>query len=84
QPGEIQEFAVSLAGAVKSAIKIKVLSPEGKDVRYYSKTIPLQNGSGAGSFRTALNDQAGQWKVIAKDVITGFETEQYFELEPVK
>lgn len=53
---------------------ISVHRPDGSEFRQYSGNILLSNGSGAHSFRIALNDPTGIWRIRIRHVPTGSAT----------
>ena len=60
--------------------RVDVFSPSGKHMRRYSGNAELADGAGAWSFRTALNDQTGRWKVRVSEVVSGVVSERVFEV----
>ena len=52
-------------------VLVEVFTPDGKRSRLYSGVCDAKGGSGEYSFRTALNDPAGSWRIVATDYVTG-------------
>ncbi|MCJ7502825.1 MAG: hypothetical protein MUP80_07180, partial [Acidobacteriia bacterium] len=75
KPGEIIKFAIRLtprAGAAQesvpdSAVHIEVRNPAGRILDYYGANLPMPNGATEFSVSLALNDQAGVWRVSARE-----------------
>jgi hypothetical protein len=63
------------AGVDRSVVAVKVFSPDGKLVRYYSGNVDIEGGVGDFEIPFAGNDPQGDWRVRARDVISGLETE---------
>jgi hypothetical protein len=53
------------------AINFRVYGPDGKERRYYGKTLFGENGQAALELRTALNDAQGTWTIQAADLASG-------------
>jgi hypothetical protein len=77
--GEATGYQVKLkigaARPVRQVIKIEVSGPDGSKP-LYSRNIDAQGGVGRGSFRLALNDTPGVWRVRATDVFSGATAEK--------
>ena len=52
-------------------VLVEVFTPDGKRSRLYSGVCDAKGGAGEYSFRTALNDSAGSWRIVATDYVTG-------------
>lgn len=52
-------------------VLVEVYDPNGTKSRLYSGVCDAKGGAGEHSFRTALNDPAGIWRVVATDYVTG-------------
>jgi hypothetical protein len=53
-----------------SAVHIEVRNPAGKILDYYGANLPLANGAAEFSVPLALNDEAGVWRVTAREPFT--------------
>lgn len=60
---------------LKSVVRIDVYDPDGTYIQYYSSNSDITNGSGSYSFRTAMNDLPGVWKIRFTEVISSIEKE---------
>jgi uncharacterized protein YfaS (alpha-2-macroglobulin family) len=78
KPGEIVKFTIRLtprAGAAQesvpdSAVHIEVRNPAGRILDYYGANLPMANGATEFSVSLALNDQAGVWRVSARETFS--------------
>ena len=52
-------------------VLVEVYDPAGRKSRLYSGVCDAKGGAGTYAFRTALNDPAGTWRVVATDYVTG-------------
>ena len=74
-PGE--DVKVSVQAGVPGLSKachpviVDVYAPDGKRKRLYSGVCDAKGGRGEHTFRTALNDPKGTWRVVATDYVTG-------------
>ncbi len=59
---------------------IRVMGPDGREYRQYGGRVALEHGRGEAQIPLALNDPAGEWRIIARDVATGIEAETTFLL----
>jgi len=64
-------FRVMGARQLRSVAKVVVTDAAGREVGVYGGNRDIVNGAGAASFRTALNDPAGTWRVAVTEVISG-------------
>ena len=60
----------------RSVVSVQVFDPAGKSVRYYSSNVTVIDGKAEFAIPFALNDSKGNWKVQARDVISGLTAEQ--------
>jgi hypothetical protein len=67
------ELRVSGVEKYRSVATVKVIDPEGREVDVYGGNVDIIDGIGNVSFRTALNDRVGSWKVWVKDTVSGVE-----------
>ena len=65
------EFRVLAGPGLRSVAKVEVFDPSGKSAAHYGRNVDVVDGHGRFSFRTALNDIAGVWKVVVTDVLSG-------------
>ncbi len=65
------DFKTSGAGDLRSVVSVTVTDPSGKERRIYGGNRDIVNSAGAASFRTALNDPAGDWIVEVTEVASG-------------
>jgi hypothetical protein len=77
------EISVRTSPAAKAihVVHVEVLSPNGKPYKEYSRNMSCAGGKGLTSFRLALNDPVGKWKVILTDVATGTRGEREFAVK---
>jgi hypothetical protein len=66
------------AAAVRRVFAVRVYSPDGELRHMYGGNVEAPSGSGEGAFRLALNDPAGEWRVVAVDAATGESGEARF------
>ena len=83
QRGDAIGYEVKLktgaARAARHVIKVEVFGPDGKK-QLYGRNVDTRGGSGRGSFRLALNDAAGTWRVKVTDVFSGVTAEKNWEV----
>jgi hypothetical protein len=65
------QFRVTGANQLRSVAKVVVTDAAGREVSFYGGNRDIVNGAGTASFRTALNDPAGVWRVAVTEVISG-------------
>ncbi|MGH9938543.1 MAG: hypothetical protein ACREAM_20070, partial [Blastocatellia bacterium] len=65
------DFRVTGAGQLRSVAKVVVTDAAGREVSVYGGNRDIVNGVGSVSFRTALNDLLGTWRVSVTEVISG-------------
>jgi hypothetical protein len=73
-------FQVEGVDNYRSVATVKVLNPTGEVVRYYGGNVDIINGKGSLAFRSALNDETGEWKVVVTDTISGIKGETAIQL----
>ncbi len=74
--GETGRIGLSLAGQLSAqadVFHIEVREPDGQLVSRYSCNVLAPAGAGEALLPLALNDPAGQWTVLVKDVLGGQE-----------
>lgn len=62
-------------------VQVEVYDPNGVRSRLYSGVCDAKGGHDAYTFRTALNDPAGTWRVVATDYVTGRKATGAFSLK---
>ena len=65
------QFRLASSPRLRSVAVVKVTAPSGREMVYYGNNQEITNGVGSTSFRTALNDQAGTWRVSVTETISG-------------
>jgi len=63
-------------------VHIDVAGPDGVARAYYSQNLLVENGDAECRIEFALNDQPGDWEIIATDVATGVSGRSVITLEP--
>ncbi|MBU0608795.1 MAG: hypothetical protein KKI08_12985, partial [Armatimonadetes bacterium] len=82
--GDTVAYTVSLKGGAdtrRQVVHLTVLAPDGTEYRDYDRNMLLGSKAVAGSFRLALNDPPGKWRIMARDVASGQATEATFTVE---
>ena len=84
--GDEVKFSMSIPGKLKgtTTVYITVQGPSGRHLRHYSQSMLMAYGnkSGAGTIKLALNDAPGQWKITARDMLSGATTDHTFSVRP--
>ena len=65
------KVAVNAGAGVNPVVVMRVYRPDGALAREYSENLEAKGGAAAGAFHLALNDPAGNWKLVATDVASG-------------
>jgi Beta-galactosidase trimerisation domain len=65
------QFRIATSPRLRSVAKVRVIDPTGREMRYYGGNHEITGGTGSISFRTALNDSPGSWRVEVTDAISG-------------
>ncbi len=65
------QFRIASSPQLRSVAKVRVVDPAGREMRYYGGNQEITGGTGSISFRTALNDSPGSWRVEVTDTISG-------------
>ncbi len=71
KPGGAVAYTVALPGgsdARKQLVRLTVLRPDGSEYGDYARNLLLGSKAFSGSFRLALNDPPGKWRVVARDL----------------
>ena len=81
RPGEELNYSIRLNGAWSKpgyhVFRIKVSAPDGEK-KWYAAQLSSDKGQASSSFRLALNDVPGRWRIKATDVATGISGEARF------
>jgi hypothetical protein len=78
---EVQvQFQVNGLNEYRSVATVSIINPEGEVLQYYGSNVDIVDGKGIFSFRTALNDLTGSWRIEVTDAISGIKGEAVFEL----
>ncbi len=59
----------------------KVYDPSGQPRSWYGGNLDAPAGAADGAFRPALDDPAGRWRLVVRDVASGIEAQGYLEVE---
>jgi Beta-galactosidase/Beta-galactosidase trimerisation domain len=65
------QFRITSLPHLRSVAKVTVTDPRGREIRYYGGNQEITGGAGSISFRTALNDSAGTWRVTVTEALSG-------------
>jgi hypothetical protein len=65
------QFRIASSPQLRSVAKVRVIDPAGREMRYYGGNREISDGTGSISFRTALNDSPGVWRVAVTETISG-------------
>jgi Beta-galactosidase/Beta-galactosidase trimerisation domain len=65
------QFRISSSPQLSSVAKVTVTDPRGREMRYYGGNQEITTGAGSISFRTALNDSPGTWRVTVTESLSG-------------
>jgi hypothetical protein len=85
--GDTVAFEVVLKGVDKPGLHVlhaALVSPQGREFRYYTDNLVAEGGKAKGSFPLALNDAPGKWKLRLRDVATGVGDSKTFIVEEAK
>jgi len=63
-------------------VRLELVAPEGHPDELYSRNVRVESTSHIERFHLAYNDPAGQWRVIAHDLVSGRVVEASFTLPP--
>jgi hypothetical protein len=59
-----------------SVVRVEVFDPAGKLARHYSGNVTVRDGRARFQIPFALNDAPGQWRLRARDAVSGLRAEQ--------
>jgi hypothetical protein len=65
------QFRIASSPQLRSVAKVRVTDPAGREIRHYGGNREISGGMGSISFRTALNDSPGVWRVAVTEAISG-------------
>ena len=54
-------------------IRLQVMAPDGSEMKEYGKNIMAQKGQSAAALRFALTDPPGEYRLVARDILSGIE-----------
>jgi hypothetical protein len=74
------EFTAQGTADLRSVAAITVEDPGGRIIPWYGGNEDIVSGMGAHSFRTALNDAPGVWKITIRETISGTQGEVKVEI----
>lgn len=63
-------------------VHVELLGPDGQSVWHYEQNALARAGRAEVRIPLALNDARGQWKVVARDVISGEKSSTEFRVQP--
>jgi len=63
--------------------RVSLISPQGKEVSYYSKNFKAGEGKLAGKIQLSLNEYPGIWKIRIKDIASGATSQKDFTVGKV-
>ena len=72
-----------IAGTESTAthiINVKVIDPDGDEQTHYMQNIEIVKGKAVYELNIAFNDKPGIWRLIARDVVSGQQTTESFEV----
>ena len=78
------KYEVSLSGGsdrARQCLRLEVLRPDGKPCRQYARNFLLGAKGQPAGFHLALNDPAGTWRLVARDLASGATAEAKFTVE---
>jgi len=82
-PGEEVSLSIELAVSGDTppgnhVAALQVYAPDGSRCQHYESRVALPGGTGKATIPLALSDASGTWRVVARDVATGTESEWTF------
>ncbi len=75
------DFRVGGVEDYRSVATVVVTDSKGREVPYYGGNTDIIGSAGTHSYRTALNDVAGPWRIVVTDTITGIAGEVTIHVE---
>ena len=84
--GDEVRFSLKIPGDLTGAttVYLTVHGPDGRHLRHYDRSMLVgYGGEGlAGSLKLALNDEPGEWKITARDMLSGARAEHVLTVKP--
>ena len=65
------QFRIASSPQLRSVAVVNVTDPSGREMRHYGGNQEIANGAGTVTFRTALNDARGVWRVAVTEALSG-------------
>ncbi|MGB9641789.1 MAG: beta-galactosidase [Candidatus Ratteibacteria bacterium] len=59
---------------------VNVVSPEGKEIKYYEENLKGEKGKAKGSINFALNEKQGKYTLRVKEIVSGITRDFHFEM----
>ena len=83
RPIDVKVVVASVAGGplARHVIVLQLRRPDGKDLAQHRWIVETDKGSVASQLFLALNDPAGQWTLLARDVATGVQKAVPIEIQ---
>lgn len=69
--GEIAKLRLSATTSGQRLLRIDVIDPNGRTIPHYSGNMLLTAGHDSKRLPLALNDEAGEWRIDATDILSG-------------
>ena len=79
-PGEHPTFAIRSSSPEEALVRCHFTGPDGTSIPYYAKNV-LVAGTGSVTLPSALNDDAGEYRLEATDVLSGATAVRSIRLE---
>ncbi len=75
--GSGRDFTLNIDASTKrdTVIRLTVTAPDGKEVQWYNANLNAPLGKAVHKLQFALNDQPGDWKIRAREIVSGREAE---------
>ena len=84
--GDEVKFTVKIPGDLTgtTTVYLTVQSPDGRHLRHYDRSMLVGYGGRplGGSLKLALNDTPGEWKIAARDMLSGARAEHTLVVRP--
>ena len=76
-----QVSLVSGSDRARQCLRLEVIGPDGKPTRQYARNFLLGAKGQPANFRLALNDPAGAWRLVVRDLASGATAEAKFTVK---
>jgi hypothetical protein len=76
------ELAPPSASTTKHVLHIEVFQPDGLRAAAYCRNVEAESGRCRIAIPHALNDAAGAWKAVVREVVSGLEATVAWEVAP--